>query len=494
MTASSPQPPDQGLDRALIAMALVVSLGAVMPVLDATVVNVALTRLGRDLDASLAAVQWVATGYTLALATVIPVTGWASARFGARRLYLVSIGLFAAGSALAGTAWNAESLIAFRVVQGLGGGMIMPAGMTILARAAGPPRVGRVMSVVGIPMMLGPIAGPLLGGWLLDHASWRWIFFVNVPVGALAWALSWRTLPRDEPCPAERLDFLGLLLLSPGLAALIYGLATGAERSDFARADVLAATATGTLLVMGFVVRSLRRGGPGSVIDLRLFRRRSVATAAAALAPFACAIFGSMLLLPLYYQTVRGETALMAGLLLVPQALGMAATMRLGGRLTDRAGPGRVVPVGLVVVAAGMAGFASRITVDASYWVLSGAQFVLGLGLGLTMMPVMSAAMRAVRHDEVPRATTAMNIVQQLAASVGTAFITVLLATRLAAGGAPAAGQDARTADAFQATYWWALAVLALAFVPALLFPRDGGTSGGSAPGRPAALTGRRSG
>src|SRR5215203_3287323 len=202
--AAPPTPPaagDDKLDRGLMLIASVVVLGAIMSILDVTVVNVAINTLARELDAPLSTIQWVATGYTLALATVIPLTGWAADRFGTKRLYLISITLFVAGSMLAGLAWSAESLIGFRVLQGLGGGMIMPLGMTILTRAAGPGRVGRVMSIIGVPMLLGPILGPILGGWLVDDVSWRWIFFINLPIGIGALALAARVLPRDTPAP-----------------------------------------------------------------------------------------------------------------------------------------------------------------------------------------------------------------------------------------------------------------------------------------------------
>ena len=190
---------DQGMDRQLLAVASVVVLGAIMSILDTTVVNVAINTLARDFDTPLSTIQWIVTGYTLALATVIPVTGWAADRFGTKRLYMLSIGLFLAGSALSGAAWSAESLIVFRVLQGLGGGMLMPAGMTILTRAAGPQRVGRVMAIIGVPMMLGPILGPILGGWLVDDFSWRWIFFINIPIGVAALIASLRILPKDSP-------------------------------------------------------------------------------------------------------------------------------------------------------------------------------------------------------------------------------------------------------------------------------------------------------
>src|SRR3954453_1596580 len=180
------------MDRALMLVASVVVLGAIMSILDTTVVNVALKTLSADFNTDLATIQWVATGYTLALATVIPLTGWAADRFGTKRLYLASIGMFVAGSALSGMAWSAQTLIFFRILQGLGGGMLMPAGMTILTQAAGPARVGRVMAIIGVPMLLGPIIGPILGGWLVDSFSWRWIFFINVPIGIAALFMAYR--------------------------------------------------------------------------------------------------------------------------------------------------------------------------------------------------------------------------------------------------------------------------------------------------------------
>src|SRR4051812_48880993 len=174
MTDTASPAPDKLFDRTLIGASIVVILGAFMTILDTTIVNVAIDKLSRDFHTSLTTIQWVATGYTLALATVIPLTGWAADRFGTKRLYLTSITLFVTGSILSGMAWSSASLIGFRVLQGLGGGMLMPAGMTILTQAAGPHRVGRVMAIIGVPMMLGPILGPVLGGWLVDDFSWRW--------------------------------------------------------------------------------------------------------------------------------------------------------------------------------------------------------------------------------------------------------------------------------------------------------------------------------
>src|ERR1700754_1547245 len=242
----------EGLDRRLLMVSSVVVLGAIMSILDTTVVNVAINTLARDFETDLPTIQWIVTGYTLALATVIPISGWAADRFGTKRLYMLSIGLFVAGSALSGLAWSAETLIAFRILQGLGGGMLMPAGMTILTRAAGPQRVGRVMAIMGVPMLLGPILGPILGGWLVDDVSWRWIFFINLPIGLFALFFSLRVLPKDEPQPSERLDVLGLVLLSPSLALMIYGLAQ-TNTHGFGSAAVLVPALVGLVLMIGFV-------------------------------------------------------------------------------------------------------------------------------------------------------------------------------------------------------------------------------------------------
>src|ERR671933_2271170 len=201
----------------ILTLAAVVVLGSIMTILDATIVNVALATLGRDFATSISTIQWVATIYLLAFASVIPLTGWASERFGAKRVWLASLALFMAGSLLSGLAWSVGSLIVFRALQGLGGGMIMPLGQAILAQAAGPQRIGRVVSIVGVPMLLAPIFGPVIGGALVDAASWGWIFFVNLPVGAAAFALAARLLPEAKARRHERLDLFGLPLLSGGI-------------------------------------------------------------------------------------------------------------------------------------------------------------------------------------------------------------------------------------------------------------------------------------
>src|SRR5690349_6560074 len=211
------------IDPYVWRISMVVILGSIMSILDTTIVNVALETLGRDLHSTVSEIQWVVTGYMLSLAAVIPVTGWAARRFGAKRVYVLSLILFTAGSALCGRATSTEQLVVFRVLQGVGGGMILPIGQLMMADAAGPERMGRVMSIVAVPAMLAPILGPTIGGLILDNASWEWIFYVNVPIGIIAVIAAMRILPKVKPQPTETLDYRGFLLLATGLPLLTYG-------------------------------------------------------------------------------------------------------------------------------------------------------------------------------------------------------------------------------------------------------------------------------
>jgi EmrB/QacA subfamily drug resistance transporter len=488
--------PTEKLDRRILAIGGVVVLGAIMAMLDITVVNVALDHLIIEFDTTLATMQWVATGYTLALATVIPLSGWAADRFGTKRVYLTAVVLFAAGSALAGIAWSAQSLILFRVLQGLGGGMLLPLSMTILVGASGPARVGRVMAVLGIAMQLGPIAGPVLGGWLVDDVSWRAIFFVNVPIGALTLVLGARILPRDEPRPTEALDVLGLLLLSPGLAALIYGLARVPEHGGFAHPEVYLPAGAGAVLVAAFLRHAART--PHALIDLGLFRDRGFSVAAVTMVLVMIAVFGSMLLFPLYFQQVRGQGALEAGLLIVPQGVGAMISMPIAGRLVDRGHAARVVPLGIVVVI-GVTAVLTQLTDSTPYWMIGVALFVLGVAMGMVGMPNMSIALKTLRPQDIARGSTSLTIIQQCAAAVGTATLSVILTHEVEGRLAPALAQlraqappgteldtastgelpervrgllAAPLAEAYAATFTWALALLALALVSALFLPR----------------------
>ena len=493
------------LDPELISLSLVVILGAIMSILDTTIVNVAIDTLSRDFHSPLGTIQWVSTGYLLALSIVIPLSGWAVERFGAKRMWILSLVVFLVGSILSGAAWSAPSLIFFRIIQGVGGGMIMPIGTSIMAQAAGPQRIGRVMSVLGVPMLLAPILGPVIGGLLVTSVSWRWIFYVNVPIGIVAIVAAVRRLPSTRGELRPRLDTLGLLLLSPGLASIVYGLSKlGLSGSTSSAAWPLA---IGIALIVAFGVHAARptvdRTGAleranGSVkvrreratplIDVRLFADRGFLPAALTAFGFGAALFGTLILLPLYYQVDRGESALIAGLLIAPQGLGAALVMPFAGRLADRIGPGRVVPFGLIVVILGTLAY-TVVGASTSYAFLAVALFVRGIGFGFTMMPAMAAAYRTLDRSQIPRATTSINILQRIGGSVGTALLAVILERQISAQ-VPGAGSSLTTggasipsalrrhlagqiATAFGHTFWWAVGVAVLALIPALFLSRQ---------------------
>jgi EmrB/QacA subfamily drug resistance transporter len=367
------------LDRSTLVVSSVVITGAIMSILDTTIVNVALEALSRDLGATLTTIQWVSTGYLLSLAMVIPLAGWTSERFGAKRVWMTSVALFAVGSALCGLASSAGTLIFFRILQGLGGGLIMPVGMSVLAQRAGPQRMGRVMSVMGIPMLLGPVLGPVLGGLIVSSASWRWIFYVNVPIAVVALVLAARLLPRGVGRgDAGKLDLVGVALLSPGLAGIVFGLSEIESQGGIGSALTLGPILAGALLVGLFARHALVADRP--LIDVGLFRDRSFAAAAGLVFLMGAAVFGAMLIIPLYYQEARGQDALAAGLLMAPQGIGAALVMPISGRLVDRIGGGRVVLVGTVVMTLATLPFA-LLAPGTPTLLLHALLFVRGIGL-----------------------------------------------------------------------------------------------------------------
>ena len=435
-TAAPAQTPEK-IDAAVLKVAGVVVLGAIMSILDITVVNVALPHFQTDLAPAgqppldYSTVAWTVTAYTLALATVIPLTGWAADRFGTKRLYLTAIALFVLGSVLCAFATTIEALIAFRVVQGLGGGMLMPLGMTIMTRAAGPDRIGRLMAILGIPMLLGPIGGPILGGWLIDNAhwlgrpSWTWIFLINLPLGIVALVYAAIALPKDHTEPTESLDVVGLLLMSPGLALFLYGVSSIPEEGTVNSPKVYGTALAGLVLILAFAWWSMRPKHP--LLDLRLLANRQFSVAALTMFLFAAAFFGGLLLMPTYFQQVRGESTTMAGVLMIPQGLGALVTMPIAGMLVDKYPVGRIVPVGIALITGGMFAF-TQLSADSSYWgFVIPALFVMGLGMGATMMPLMTSSLKALTAHQVARGSTLLNITQQVASSFGVAIASVVL-------------------------------------------------------------------
>jgi EmrB/QacA subfamily drug resistance transporter len=450
-----------GLDRQTLVVAGVAAVGLIMAVLDTTIVNVALDTLSRDLDAPLSTIQWVTTGYLLSLAAVIPLSGWVTERFGSKRTWIVSIALFAAGSALCALASSAGELIAFRVIQGLGGGMLVPVGFTLIAQAAGPQRVGRAFGVIGVPILLGPIFGPVLGGLIVENASWQWIFVVNLPIAILAIVLAARILEPDAGrADAGALDWVGVALLCPGMAAIVFGLSE-VESHGIGHPIAFGPMIAGAVLVVLFVRHGGRVERP--LLDVPLFRSPGFRAAAWTTFVLGAGLFGSLLVFPLYYQVDRGVSALHAGLLLAPQGLGALLVLPIGGRLTDRIGGGRVVVAGTSLLALATLPWLF-VTDHTPYALLGVLVFVRGMGFGASIQPAAAAAFATLSSSsQVPRATAALNSLRQIGGSIGTALLAVVLQHEVATG---------PTATAFRHTFAWAFALTLLALGSAVMLVR----------------------
>jgi EmrB/QacA subfamily drug resistance transporter len=452
------------IEREVWIVCGVVILGMIMSILDTTIVNVALHTLSHDLHSPLSQVQWVITGYLLALAAVIPVTGWAARRFGAKQVYMTSLVLFTAGSALCGLADSTTSLVAFRVLQGAGGGMIMPVAMMIMAQVAGPQRMGRVMGYVSMPAMIAPILGPVVGGLILENLHWSWIFFVNVPIGLVAFILGWRMLPHTDSGEAGNLDILGLALLPAGFAAFIYGISELGSGSALGSGKVIVPCVLGAVLVVVFCFHALRVERP--LLDIRMYANKVFAGAAFTNFGLGAALFGAMILVPLYYQEVRGQSVINTGLLTGPQGIGALIAMPLASRLTQRFSGGRVAMCGVSLLCISTVPF-TFIGANTSIVAISLVLVVRGLSIGLCFMPAMSAAFSAMRPDQISDATPQINALQRTGGAIGTAVLAVVL-QRAGAG----ARTPAELASAFDTAYWWALGIAALSLIPCFMLLR----------------------
>jgi EmrB/QacA subfamily drug resistance transporter len=457
-------PPAAVSSRRLNLISLVLILGAITTILDSTIVNIALDHFHTVFHATVAQTQWVVTGYLLAYVAVVPVSGWASERFGARRMWMFAVATFLLGSVLCGLAWNLPSLIGFRVLQGVGGGMVLPITITILTRAAGKERIGRAIATIGLVAQLGPILGPLIGGSLIDSVGWRWLFFVNVPICLTALVLAPLFLPVGARDSAHRFDLFGFALLTPGVVALAFGISRGATPDGFAALDAWLPLAIGVALLAGFTAWSLRSKRP-ALLDVRVFARRSFGIGSVITFLSGFSIYALMFLLPLFYQQIRGDSVFTTGLLLIPQGLGtmcfILVNRRLGGRIDTRF----VIAGGVVLAMIGTLPFALAGASGGDVLLLAG-QFLQGFGMAAVSLPVMTLAFASLSHAETPRGSAAFNLVKQVGAPFGVTVIAVVLQQYLA--GATTANQ---ALGAFNATFWWVLALSAVPLVLAFLVP-----------------------
>jgi EmrB/QacA subfamily drug resistance transporter len=415
-------------DYKWVALAVVLA-GTIMTILDATIVNIAIPTLQQDLHAgSYTDIAWVVTGYLLAQGAVIPLTGWATDRWGTKRLYLITIVMFTVASMLCGVSQNLGELILFRVIQGMGGGMLMPIGMTIILQAVGPQQMGRVMGIFGVPMLIAPAVGPVLGGWFVQDFTWRLIFYVNVPIGIIAFVAAARFLRESHRTARLRLDVVGLLTGVPAVLALMYAVDRSTDLG-WSSALVVSLLLASALLMVAFVLRQLRT--PEPLLQLSLFRDRTFSWAMVLSFVVVTAMFGTMLLLPLYLQEVHGYNAIDTGLLLLPQAITAAVSMPIGGYLTDRIGPKWVVATGMILLTIGSV-LLAQIHYDSSNLLVIGALMLRGFAMGFAMMPTMSAALARVPRRYASRASSITNTLQRLSSSVGIAVLVTVLAGQFA--------------------------------------------------------------
>jgi EmrB/QacA subfamily drug resistance transporter len=415
-------------DYKWVALAVVLA-GTIMTILDSTIVNIAIPTLQKDLHAgSYTDIAWVVTGYLLAQGAVIPLTGWATDRWGTKRLYLITIVMFTVASMLCGVSQNLGELIVFRVIQGMGGGMLMPIGMTIILQAVGPQQMGRVMGIFGVPMLIAPAVGPVLGGWFVQDFTWRLIFYVNVPIGVVGFIAAARYLRESHRTARLSLDVIGLLTGVPAVLALMYAVDRSTDLG-WSSVLVISLLLASALLMAAFILRQLRT--PEPLLRLSLFRDRTFSWAMVLSFVVVTAMFGTMLLLPLYLQEVHGYNAIDTGLLLLPQAIMAAVSMPIGGYLTDRIGPKWVVATGMILLTIGSVVLA-QIHYNSSNLLVIGALMLRGFAMGFAMMPTMSAALARVPRRYASRASSITNTLQRLSSSVGIAVLVTVLAGQFA--------------------------------------------------------------
>ena len=471
--ATAALPPE--VRRAVTALII----GGIAAILDTTIVTIALHTLVIKLHSTVGTIQWVSTGYLLALAVAIPVTGWAEARLGGKRAWIAALAIFVVGSVLCALSWNDASLIGFRVLQGFGAGLIFPLMQTLAVRAAGGRASSSLIATISLPMALGPILGPVLGGLVLNWLSWRWLFLINVPIIAVGLVLAQRFLPADRPsasAPRPHLDLIGLVLLAGSLVGILLGLSNLSQDGGIAHADVLIPLLAGLVILAGFVTWALPpskgrgKGKGGSkgkgksernpVVNIRLLSHRSLASASAVLFSAGAALYAGMFLLPLYYQQLRGESVLAAALLLIPQGVGSLAARFVVGKLVGRFGASTVTIAAFLLAAVATVPFAFA-GPQTSLWWLGAVLFTRGFGIGAVLIPPMSVAYNDITPADIPHATMNTRISQQVGASFGIAIVAVALQSLLAHG----------AVGAFQGAFWWATGITVVALIPALALP-----------------------
>jgi EmrB/QacA subfamily drug resistance transporter len=402
---------------------VVLIAGMFMSVLDTSIVNVAVPTIQNSFGATTDEVQWIATAYTLALGVVVPLSAWLSDRYGATLIYNVSLLAFAAGSALCGLAWSLDSLIVFRIVQAIPGGVLPVVTLSILYRIVPKEQLGAAMGLYGLGIIVAPAVGPTLGGYLVEYVDWRLIFFINVPVGVLGAAAAVAVLPRFGPVRRAKFDLFGFLSIAVALFALLLALSEGQDWG-WTSLPTVALASVGLLSLALFVVIELEVDEP--LLDVRVFRYWPFTNSLLIISVLSVGLFAVLFYIPVYLQQAQGMGAFEAGFLLLPQALVMAVLMPVAGRLYDRIGPRWPAVAGLLICAVGTY-LLRGLTPVTSHTEIALLLMLRAAGMGLAMMPVMTGGLAAVPIQEVTSGSAFNNVVQRTSAALGLAVLTAIV-------------------------------------------------------------------
>ncbi|MDR0199096.1 MAG: multidrug efflux MFS transporter [Streptococcaceae bacterium] len=415
------------LPREVLITAWVLAFGAIPGMLDSTMVNIAINKLMLDLHTTLDTIQWAITGYVLALAVAVPISNYLMNHFNGKKLYALFLALFGVGSFLSGIAWNVESFIAFRLIQGFAAGVITLLLTSLLMASTPRDKIGQVMAVVGTPMILGPILGPVIGGAIVQYGNWHWIFYINIPIVAIALVLIWKLMPDFKPFnPDSKLDWIGTVLLAGFSAGLMYGITKGSSAKHFFESqEMWVFCSLGLACLVAYIIYDFVKKHD-TVLPLKFFAKRNFSAANIAIFLNGIAVNGVMLLLPLYFQNTRGFSTIEAALWLVPQGVGMLIARPLIGNLIDRLGAKPVVLVSIVISFLGSFPLAFVGANSNMIWI-SVILFIRGIGVGGLTMPLMTDIYMGIDNKDVPAASTGNRIVQNVGSSFGSAVISSIV-------------------------------------------------------------------
>lgn len=408
---------------------LTVMLPTLIEIIDTSVVNVSLDHISGSLSAGIEESTWTITSYLVSNAIIIPMTGWISKRIGRKRYLLFSIALFTASSFFCGSAWSLESLVFFRVLQGIGGGALLPLSQTILLETFPPHQHGTAMAVYGIGIMFGPIIGPLLGGWITDNWSWRWIFYINIPIGMLSILLTIFFI-KDPPYMRGmklKIDYIGIILLAIGLGSLQIVLDRGHSEDWFDSGYITTLTIISVIALTLFIIVESFTENP--VVNLRVFKNLTFTTGNVVMFFAFFNLFGSIVLLPIYLQTLMGYTATKAGMVLGPGGLATLIALPIAGRLVHKINPKILLGTG-ILISSYATYLMSRFNLQADFWSIIWPRIILGIGMPFIFIPLTILTMAGIRREDLGNATGIYNLLRNLGGSFGVAFVMTMLQRR----------------------------------------------------------------